>query len=132
MSKKIVFDEKQMAQVEALASVLTLEQMSDYFGIARNTFRAVCERQPEVLEHYKKGKARAIGNVAKNLLTIANEGNLTAIIFYLKTQAGWREQAEEIEEKTAPKPTQIVINVQDGRKNAEPEHTTSQISEHAP
>ncbi|MDH9217827.1 MULTISPECIES: hypothetical protein [Moraxella] len=125
MSKKIVFDEKQMAQVEALASVLTLEQMSDYFGIARNTFRAVCERQPEVLEHYKKGKARAIGNVAKNLLTIANEGNLTAIIFYLKTQAGWREQAEEIEEKTAPKPTQIVINVQDGRKNAEPEHTTS-------
>lgn len=114
-----------MAQVEALASVLTLEQMSDYFGIARNTFRAVCERQPEVLEHYKKGKARAIGNVAKNLLTIANEGNLTAIIFYLKTQAGWREQAEEIEEKTAPKPTQIVINVQDGRKNAEPEHTTS-------
>lgn len=125
MSKKIVFDEKQMAQVEALASVLTLEQMPDYFGIARNTFRAVCERQPEVLEHYKKGKARAIGNVAKNLLTIANEGNLTAIIFYLKTQAGWREQAEEIEEKTAPKPTQIVINVQDGRKNAEPEHTTS-------
>ena len=125
MSKKIVFDEKQMAQVEALASVLTLEQMSDYFGIARNTFRAVCERQPEVLEHYKKGKARAIGNVAKNLLTIANEGNLTAIIFYLKTQAGWSEQAEEIEEKTAPKPTQIVINVQDGRKNAEPEHTTS-------
>lgn len=125
MSKKIVFDEKQMAQVEALASVLTLEQMSDYFGIARNTFRAVCERQPEVLEHYKKGKARAIGNVAKNLLTIANEGNLTAIIFYLKTQAGWREQAEEIEEKTALKPTQIVINVQDGRKNADPEHTTS-------
>ena len=48
MSKKIVFDEKQMAQVEALASVLTLEQMSDYFGIARNTFRAVCERQPEL------------------------------------------------------------------------------------
>lgn len=124
MSKKIVFNEKQMAQVEALASVLTLEQMSDYFGIARNTFKAVCERQPEVLEHYKKGKARAIGNVAKNLLTIANEGNLTAIIFYLKTQAGWREQAEEIEEKTAPKPTQIVINVQDGRKNAEPEHST--------
>ena len=125
MSKKIVFDDRQMAQVEALASVLTLEQMSDYFGIARNTFKAVYERQPEVLEHYKKGKAKAIGSVAKNLLTIANEGNLTAIIFYLKTQAGWREQAEEIEEKTAPKPTQIVINVQDGRKNAKPEHTTS-------
>lgn len=83
-----------MAQVEALASVLTLEQMSDYFGIARNTFNAICERQPEVLEHYKRGKTRAIGNVAKNLLTLANEGNLTAIIFYLKTQAGWRETTD--------------------------------------
>lgn len=125
MSQKIVFDERQMAQVEALASVLTLEQMSDYFGIARNTFKAVCERQPEVLEHYKRGKAKAIGNVAKNLLTLANEGNLTAIIFYLKTQAGWREQADVVDEETTPKPTKVVIEVKDGRKDAEPEHSTS-------
>ena len=125
MSKKIVFDKKQMAQVEALASVLTLEQMSDYFGIARNTFKAVCERQPEVLEHYKKGKARAIGNVAKNLLTLANDGNLTAIIFYLKTQAGWREQEDTEIGKVQAQPIQVVVDVVDGRKNADTEQETS-------
>ncbi|MDP8184396.1 hypothetical protein [Phocoenobacter skyensis] len=84
-------DEKQIAQVEALASVLTLEQIADYFGIARNTFTAICERQPEVFEHYKKGKNKAIASVAHNLIRQAQDGNTTAAIFYLKTQAGWKE-----------------------------------------
>lgn len=88
---KITLDDKQVAQVEALASVLTLEQIADYFGVARNTFTAICERQPDVLEHYKKGKAKAIANVAQNLIKQAQDGNTTAIIFFLKTQAGWRE-----------------------------------------
>lgn len=87
-------DEKQIAQVEALASVLTLEQIADYFGVARNTFTAICERQPEVLEHYKKGKTKAIANVAQNLIKQAQDGNTTASIFFLKTQAGWRENID--------------------------------------
>ena len=91
---KITLDDKQVAQVEALASVLTLEQIADYFGVARNTFTAICDRQPEVLEHYKKGKTKAIANVAQNLIKQAQDGNTTAIIFYLKTQAGWRETTD--------------------------------------
>lgn len=117
---RIVLDEKQVIQVEALASVLTLEQIADYFGIARNTFTAICERQPEVVEHYKKGKTKAIANVAQNLIRQAQEGNTTAIIFYLKTQAGWREN-QEIETNGTPRPTQININVKSARKNAESE-----------
>lgn len=84
-------DDKQIAQVEALASVLTIEQIADYFGITRNTFNAICERQPEVFAHYKKGKTKAIANVAQNLIKQAQDGNTTAIIFFLKTQAGWKE-----------------------------------------
>ena len=87
-------DEKQIAQVEALASVLTLEQIADYFGVARNTFTAICERQPEVFAHYKKGKTKAIANVAQNLIKQAQDGNTTASIFFLKTQAGWRENID--------------------------------------
>lgn len=87
--KKLTPD--QVREVETLGALLSLEQISDYFGMARNTFNAICERQPEVLEQYKKGKARAIGSVAKGLLMQAREGNMTAAIFYLKTQAGWRE-----------------------------------------
>lgn len=88
---KITLDDKQIAQVEALASVLTIEQIADYFGIGRTTFYEILERQPKVSEHYKKGKTRAIANVAQNLIKQAQDGNTTAIIFFLKTQAGWKE-----------------------------------------
>ena len=50
----------QCREVETLAALLNQEQIADYFGIARNTFRAICDRDPEVLERYKKGKAKAI------------------------------------------------------------------------
>jgi hypothetical protein len=86
-----VLTPEQVIEVGALAAVLSQEQIADYFGIARNTFTAICERQPEVLEQYKKGKARAIGTVAKGLVKQAMDGNTSAAMFYLKTQAGWRE-----------------------------------------
>lgn len=89
--KPIEFDKDQIAQVEALASVLSVEQIADYFGIGKTTFYELMQRQPEISERYKKGKTKAIGNVAQRLLQQAQEGNLTAIIFYLKTQAGWKE-----------------------------------------
>lgn len=84
-------DEEQIAQVEALAAVLSIEQISDYFGMSKVTFYEIMERQPEVSERYKRGKAKAIGTVSQGLLKQAREGNMTAAIFYLKTQAGWRE-----------------------------------------
>ena len=85
----------QVKEVETLAAVLNQEQIADYFGITRPTFNEIMERQPEVSLRYKKGKSKAIGSVAKNLLTQAREGNTSAAIFYLKTQAGWREQQSE-------------------------------------
>tara|TARA_R110002020_G_C15932161_1_gene743902 strand:- start:226 stop:600 length:375 start_codon:yes stop_codon:yes gene_type:complete len=88
----IVFDQEDVSMVEKLASVLTKAQLSDYFGISENTFRAIELRQVEVSEGYKRGKAKAIASVAGNLLNQATQGNLSAMMFYLKTQAGWREQ----------------------------------------
>lgn len=87
----IVLTDEQVAQTEALGAVLSVEQIADYFGIGKTTFYAIMERQPEVRERYKKGKAKAIGAVAQGLLQQARDGNTTAAMFYLKTQAGWRE-----------------------------------------
>ena len=87
----VVFTQEQVAQVEALAAVLSKGQMADYFGIGENTLRSVEERQPEVLEAYKRGKSKAVAGVASNLLSQARNGNTSAAMFYLKTQAGWRE-----------------------------------------
>lgn len=102
----VVFDEAQTAQVEALAAVLSKTQMADYFGISETTLRQIEERQPEVSEAYKRGKAKAIGNVAKNLIQQAQTGNISAAIFYLKTQAGWKEDKQE--ERDLP-PINVIV-----------------------
>lgn len=86
-----VLTEDEKAHVEALASVLTSEQIADYLGIARQTFYDIMERDPSVSVRYKKGRAKAVGNIAQNLIKKAQAGNMTAMIFYLKTQAGWSE-----------------------------------------
>ena len=91
MSKKIILTEDQYLQVEALAAYLTTEQIADYFGINRDTFNEIMKRQPEVLRAYKAGKSKVVSEIAGNLVELCREKNLQAIIFYLKTQAGWRE-----------------------------------------
>ena len=101
----VVFSEDQTKQVESLAAVLTKGQLADYFGITEKTFRAVESRQPEVSTAYKKGKGRAIATVASNLVAQARRGNVSAAIFYLKTQAGWKETQDEVRE--LPK---VIIN----------------------
>lgn len=87
----IELTEKQKIEVKALAQYLSQEQIADYLGVSRKTFAAIIERDDEVFTHYKKGKATAVANVAKGLVQQAIEGNMTAAIFYLKTQAGWKE-----------------------------------------
>ena len=83
----------QVAEVETLAAVLSAEQMADYFGIGRTTFFALMQREAGIAERYKKGRARAIGAIAQSLIAKARGGDTTSMIFYLKTQGGWRETA---------------------------------------
>ena len=90
----VVFDEQQIKLVESLASVLSKKQLADYFAVSETTLRAVEARQPEVSDAYKKGKSKAIAGIASNLISQARKGNMTAAIFYLKTQAGWRENEQ--------------------------------------
>lgn len=81
----------QVLEVETLAALLNQDQIADYFGIARKTFQAIRNRDPEIDARYKRGKAKAIAHVANGLLQRARAGCTTSSIFYLKTQAGWRE-----------------------------------------
>ena len=83
----------QKPEVESLAAVLTTEQIADFVGIGRRTFYDLMARDEEIAARYKKGKARAIGAVAQTLISKARAGDTTSMIFYLKTQAGWRETA---------------------------------------
>lgn len=91
---RITLTEDEAREVETLAALLNQDQIADYLGISRTTFRAICDRDEEVAVRYKRGKAKAIAHVANGLLQKARAGDTTSSIFYLKTQAGWRETAE--------------------------------------
>jgi len=81
----------QITQIERLAAVLTIEQISDYLGIPQRTLYRRLQDDPNVMAAYKKGRATAAIGVGTSLLQQARDGNLTAMIFYAKTQMGWRE-----------------------------------------
>ena len=49
----VVLTDEQNYKIEALAAVLTQEQIADYLGIGRTTFYEIMKRDPKVLEHYK-------------------------------------------------------------------------------
>jgi hypothetical protein len=104
----IVLSAEEVANIEQLAALLTKGQLSDYYGVSENTFREIEKRQPEVSEAYKKGKGRAIANVAGNLIKQAQNGNVTAAIFYLKTQAGWKESDQTVVSTTSDNIIQVV------------------------
>lgn len=87
-------NEEEAAQVEALAAYLSQDQIADYFGVTRPTFAAMLERDPELSLRYKRGKSKAIVLVAQGLLQKARNGDTASAIFYLKTQAGWREKVD--------------------------------------
>lgn len=114
---------EQIVQVEALAAVLSVEQIADYFGIGKTTFYRMMERSPEILERYKKGRAKAIGSVAQGLLQQARDGNMAAAIFFLKTQAGWRETqvVDNVSSDGSMTPTAITRVIIDPKQN-ESEH----------
>jgi hypothetical protein len=95
---KFVFDEDDIETMVKLSASLTIPQIADYFKIGTTTLYNVFKRQPELYASYKKGKAIAIKKMAENLQKHAmkgGSGNMTAAIFYLKTQGRWSEATAE-------------------------------------
>ena len=89
--KPIELTDEQRGEIETLGALLNQDQIADYLGIGRTTFHAIMERDPDIAERYKRGKAKAIAHVARGLLQKARSGDTVSSIFFLKTQAGWRE-----------------------------------------
>ena len=89
--KEKTISDEQLDLVEKLASILSTDQIADMLGMSRTRFYEIRKENPKVDERYKKGRAKAIAGVAGGLLKDALDGDMTARIFYLKTQAGWKE-----------------------------------------
>ena len=92
----------------------TKSQMAAYFGMAEKTFRAVQERQSEVSTAYRTGRAKGIANIGSVLYEKALSGDIKAVQFYLKTQAGWTERNHiELSRAEEPIDTQWTVKVVD-------------------
>lgn len=88
--------------------MLSIEQIADYFGVCKATFYKAMSDNPQIGIRYKKGKAKAIGSIGQGLMKQARDGNTSAMMFYLKCQAGWKEnQKMKAGTVTIPKELEI-------------------------
>lgn len=94
-----------LSVVESLAAQgLTNQQIADSLGISERTLQNRKKDNAEFAEAIKKGKAKGIAVVTNALMKKIKSGNVTAMIFFLKTQGGWKENNQlEIEMKKEKK-----------------------------
>ena len=99
----IILDDLQIAQVEALANYLPIEQVAGYFNISVSEFLDLQKKDKRVLRAYRKGKIRGVCKVATLLWQQMEAGNVAALIFFLKTRGGWSERPFAETGDNAPK-----------------------------
>lgn len=84
---------------------VTVEDLATILDISE----PVCRR--EFAKEIERGKANRDVNIKGALYKNAMKGNPALIIFYLKTQCGWKDTDSNMT-VTVDKPEQIVFNVQ--------------------
>ncbi len=90
---KIVLDLKKVEQVASRG--LSNEQTALALGISPRTLYNRKRDSAEFAEAMKKGKAKGIDKVASALMKKIMGGDTTAMIFFLKTQGGWKETTRQ-------------------------------------
>lgn len=68
-----------------------LENLWRYYEIKKDWWYRYLEKNPAVLDAFWNGRIRTGMAIAGKLIEKAMGGNVTAMIFYLKTQCGWVE-----------------------------------------
>jgi hypothetical protein len=86
---ELEIDLERVAQLAALG--LNITQIYCYLGIGKSTFAKKRRENPKINEAFNRGKSGGIASVADALKKCAEKGDVKAQIFYLKTQAGWKE-----------------------------------------
>ena len=93
---------EQLEELKMIAPVCTLQEIADYFGFSIDTFQRLKSRDEEVLRIYKKAKIQAKAMVGGSLMKKALAGDITAAIFYMKTQGGWSSKGNSEEKIKIP------------------------------
>jgi len=126
MPKVVEKSEEKSNMVRVLSGYgLTQEQIASMLSISRNTLTKY------YYEELQMGKAQANSKVAENLFKIATSstnGSVTAAIFWLKCQAGWKDTnvLEVINADTDEKQfNRLIENIRDTKLNREESDDTT-------
>jgi len=95
---------------EVASRGLTVAQIADCLGISESTLYGKQNEYKEFLDAIKRGRAEGIHKVSNALFETAAQGNVTAMIYYLKVRdrENWSEnQPEPLREIP---PMQIVLH----------------------
>ncbi|MFN3275076.1 MAG: hypothetical protein ACK41U_10415 [Paracoccus sp. (in: a-proteobacteria)] len=76
---------------ELSARGCSVQTIARALGIGKDTFRAMRERDPAVQDALEQGRAVEHDALVGNLRAAADEGNIVANIFLLKSRHGYRE-----------------------------------------
>ena len=96
-----------LKQVESLAANgLTQEQIAAALGISESTLHKRKQENTDFTAAIKRGKAKGIALVTNKLMESIKGGNMTGMIFFLKTQAGWKET--NVQEHTGANGTALI------------------------
>lgn len=95
-SGKIRLNDDQLKQLESMAAIgLPTKYMAPILGISIITLDRMIRDNAEVSDRISKGRAKAMGAAFKTAYEMGVvEKNVTMLIFWLKTRAGWKEERD--------------------------------------
>jgi transcriptional regulator with XRE-family HTH domain len=97
--RRIKLTNEHIERIERAAGLgLTLRQIAYLCDVSKSTLERWLEDE-NVRWHYDKGRAIAIEAKAQQLSAMADRGEVAALIFWLKAQAGWTDKPQPVPEE---------------------------------
>jgi hypothetical protein len=84
--------EKVIQKITEMSGLMTQTEMHQFFGIGKTLWYEKKASNPEMAAAIKSGETKKKMFVASKLMQEIRNGNVTAMIFYLKTKAKWCEK----------------------------------------
>lgn len=96
-----------LEHIKAMAAQgMSRQQIGSFYGVSGQWVGKLIKKHPELEEAFNAGLAQGINRASNKLMELIEAGNIVAILFYLKCQAGWMEQQyvkEKVDQSTIPK-----------------------------
>ena len=113
-NKKFHITPELLEEIKALIMAgETQRSICEYYDIGYDTWVRRKAQYPELDQIVRQGKMKTKAFVSGILLELIREKNLTAIMFYLKTQGGWKEAKDEEPQQENKPDEKLVITTTD-------------------